>query len=278
MIKSLLVPVDSSEYARSALQQALGVARPCGGRIVGLHVLDIRLLEMPFYLDHTYSFEAIPPTMMPLDAIERYRLKGESVLNDLKDTVESAGVEVETITEEGVPAQVIAGMGKTYDLVVMGKRGESAKWGTGLLGPTAESVVRRSDVPVLLAEEDPRTLRRMMLMFDGSAPATRALKLVADLVACGRPELLVLTVDDDEARGKATQGEAAAYLESAGVEASYMVRPGRPDKVAPKILEDELIDLLVLGTKGYSILFELILGSTAEHLMRVVRLPVLLVP
>ncbi len=278
MIKALLLAVDSSVYARSALEHAIGLGGLYQARITGLYVLDIRYLEMPPWVDYSYAFEATPPRVAPLEVMERFRVKSERILGDLREAVEAAGLAADTRTEEGVPSQVIADIGAAHDLIVMGKRGETAKWGRDLLGSTAEQVTRRSATPVLLVEATPRPLRRALVLFDGSHPANRAVKLAADMAATASLELTVLTVDDDPARGAQTQAEAAAYLDPLQLRVEYAVLPGRAAKTAAARIEDDPVDLLVLGMRGHSVLHSLILGGTAEQLMRSVPLPVLLVP
>jgi nucleotide-binding universal stress UspA family protein len=278
MIRALLVAVDSSLYARSAIEHAIELGRCSQARLMALHVLDVRYLEMPPYLDYAYVPEAVPPVVLPSEVMERFRAKSERLLQEAREEALAAGLVVETRAVEGVPSQVIADLGASHDLVVLGKRGEHAKWGRDLLGSTAEQVTRRSATPVLLAEVEPRTLHRALLLFDGSPPANRALKLVADLATRVPLQLEVLTVDDDLARAAAVQEEAAAYLRPAEVAASYVVLPGRAAKVAPQRLKDASADVLILGMRGHSVLHNLILGSTAEQLMRQVPLPVLLVP
>ena len=278
MIKSLLVAVDSSAHARAALEHAVELGRAYEARVTGLHVLDIRYLEMPPYLDYSYTFEAVPPTLAPLDLMDKFRVKSERILGDFRVAVEKAGLPVEIRTEEGVPGQVIADLGDAYDLVVIGKRGEHAKWGRDLLGSTAESITRRSVVPVLLCEDKMRPLRSALLLYDGSEPAGRGLRLAADLAASTPVKLSVLTADDDAGRGQTTVNAARAYLEPLKLTAAYWVRPGRPAKAAAAALSEFPADVVVMGTRGHSGLQHLILGSTAEQLMRSVRVPVLLVP
>ena len=278
MITSLLVAVDSSAYARASLEHAVALSGAYTARVTGLYVLDIRYVEMPPYVDYSYTFEAVPPTLAPLDVMESYRVKSERILDDLKQFVAAAGLSVETRTEEGVPSQVIADIGKAHDLIVMGKRGEHAKWGRDLLGSTAENVARRSATPVLLVESAYRPLIKALVMFDGSNPANRALKLAADLAVRTGLALKILTVDDDAAEGAATQAEATAYLNPLGLQAEYAVLPGRAAKAASSLISKEPVDVVIMGMRGHSVLHDLILGSTAEQLMRSVPLPVMLVP
>ena len=277
MIRSLLVPVDSSAHARAALDHALALGKVYRARLTGLYVLDIRYLEMPPYLDYSYTFEAVPPTLVTLDVMEKFRIKSERLLSDFREAAEGAGLPVETRTEEGVPSQVIADIGGSHDLVVMGKRGEHAKWGRDLLGSTAEQVAQRSATPVLLAESDYRSLSRALVLFDGSHTANRALKLAADVAAHIGTSLKVVTADDDTSQGDFTQEEAKAYLGPLGLEVAYVVVPGRAAKAAAGILAEEAADLVIMGMRGHSALHNLILGSTAEQLMRSVEIPVLLV-
>jgi len=278
MIKSLLVPVDSSAHSQAALNHALALGKLYKARVTGLYVLDIRYLEMPPYLDYSYTFEAVPPTLVSLDVMEKFRVKSERILNDLREAVDGAGLAVETRTEEGVPSQVIADIGDSHDLIVMGKRGEHAKWGRDLLGSTSEQVTRRSATPVLLAEAEYRPLEKALVLFDGSHPANRALKLGADVASHTGMALKVVTADDDMSQGEFSQEEAKAYLEPLGLTTAYAVVPGRAAKAAAALLAEEPADLVILGMRGHSAFHNLILGSTAEQLMRSVQIPVLLVP
>lgn len=278
MIRSLLVALDSSTYARAAVDHAVELGKACQARLVGLSVLDVRYLEMPPYLDYSYTFEAAPLAILPLDLTDQFKAKSEHILADFRQVVEGAGLQVETRAEEGVPGQVVSDLADGHDLVVMGKRGEHAKWGRDLLGSTAEAVARRSGTPVLLVEEQARPLKRALVLFDGSHPANRAVKLIAEVAGKTGMELQVLTVDDDADRGNATIAEARGYLAPLELAVTYSVVPGRVAKAASAVLAEHPADVAILGMRGHSPLRHLILGRTAEQLMRSIELPVLLVP
>jgi nucleotide-binding universal stress UspA family protein len=278
MIGSLLVPVDASSYAQSAQEHALVLAKVFQARVTGLYVLDARFLEMPPYLDYSQTFEARPPSILPLEVLEQYRLKSERILAGLQESAEKLSISAELRTEEGDPSQIIADMGKSYDLIVMGKRGEHAKWGKDLLGSTAENVVRRSATPVLLAESKARAVRRMTVLFDGSAPALRALKLAADIAGHVDATLRVFTAGDDAESAERIQIEAKLYLDPLSVKVGYAVRVGKAVPTAIDDLEHHPADLVVAGMQGHSAVHHLILGSTTEHVMRSIARPILLAP
>jgi nucleotide-binding universal stress UspA family protein len=131
---------------------------------------------------------------------------------------------------------------------------------------------------VLLLEPAYRPLAKALVMFDGSNPAIRALKLAADLAVRTGLALKVLTVDDDAVKGRAAQAEASAYLDPLGLPAEYELLPGKAAKAASALLAGEPVDVVIMGMRGHSVLHDLILGSTAEQLMRSAPLPILLVP
>jgi nucleotide-binding universal stress UspA family protein len=278
MIKSLLVAVDSSASAAAVLEHAVSLARACQARITGLNVLDIRYVEMPPYIDYAYAFEAMAPATATLDLMEKFQEKGERILGDLRKTVEEAGLPVAVRMAEGVPGQVIADLAKEHDLVVLGKRGEHAKWGRDLLGSTAESVTKRSKAPVLLVQEQFRAFAKALVMIDGSEPAERALQLAAELAAKLPLEMTVVTAQDEEKEGQAVLATAKAYLKKAKLAATYVVLPGKPARTAATIMADHPIDLVIMGMRGHSAIHDLILGRTTEQVMRSVPVPVLLVP
>lgn len=276
MIKSILVAIDGSPHAATAVRQAEEIARLYRARLVGTYVLDVRLVEMPPYLDYTY--EGIPLTPMPLDLLEGFRRKGERVLEDFQEGLATSGLTVEVQLEEGVPAETIVEAGESHDLIVMGKRGEHAKWGKELLGSTAESVSRRTTTPLLLTEETASSLQSMLVMYDGSPASNHALKLAVDMVEHAGAGLRVLSVGDDLEQAGACQEEARGYLDAFERETVYRLGEGEVVMAGLSEIEEEPTDMLVLGKKGHSFLHRLVLGSTAEQLMRDAPVPVLLVP
>ncbi|MFB6195021.1 MAG: universal stress protein [Haloplanus sp.] len=138
MTKRLLVPVDGSDPADAALSFALDEYPDA----------DITILSVVDPTDVGYgSIEAAPSTFEHLQQTAEERT--EQVLEEAKARAEERGVSVETETVVGMPSRAIVEWAENHDVdgIVIGSHGREGVTRV-LLGSVAESVVRRSPVPV----------------------------------------------------------------------------------------------------------------------------------
>lgn len=133
MFRSILVPLDGSATAESALEPALYLARAAGG--------DIKLVRAQ--LSHSLS-------SLEQDTDEEVACR--EYLLGIARRLQAQGVEARVEVLDGGPVadrilEVLSD--EDYDLVVLSSHGR-----TGitrfLLGSVAEQLVRRSPVPVLI--------------------------------------------------------------------------------------------------------------------------------
>lgn len=278
MIKSILVPVDGSSYSAAARLHAVEIAKQYAARVVGLYVVDVRILETPPFLMTAYPAGAAPPTGLPTEFLEGFHRKAEETLEAFSLAMDETGLEAVTRVEEGVPADVIVELGDSHDLVVIGKRGEHARFGTERLGGIAETVARRTTSPLLLVEDEWRALESVLLLYEGSHASNQALKIAADLALHGSRRLRIFTAASDEEEGGTIQEEARSYLDAFSLLVDYRVREHEPVQAVLELLDEEPCGLVAMGKKSRSVLRNFILGSTSEQLLRELRQPVLLVP
>ena len=67
-------------------------------------------------------------------------------------------------------------------------------------------------------------------------------------------------------------------LEADDVECDYLLRDGKVSEVINDIVGEKNIDLVVMGTNGRDTITEMILGSTAEQVVKNLKCPVLVIP
>jgi len=144
--RRLLVATDFSSGSRKAEEVAVEMARASGSRLTLLHV--VHLARMREFLDALAS-----SPVWHLDAPEALAGLAVQRLEEERAHLAALGVEVETATAQGEPADEIIRYAreKGFDVVVMGRRGRSPHrpW----VGGVAEQVMRASPIAVMLVPE-----------------------------------------------------------------------------------------------------------------------------
>jgi len=142
MYKKILVPLDGSDQAKMAAEQAVDIAEKFGAPVTFLHVCP------NFNFMNEFSIHAaIDYTQLR----EEFSLQGEKILEDA--LVEFASRDV-TITKKmvwGYPSEEIIQEATEggYDLIVTGSRGLSAIKGY-LMGSVSNRVTKHAPCPVLV--------------------------------------------------------------------------------------------------------------------------------
>ena len=77
-------------------------------------------------------------------------------------------------------------------------------------------------------------------------------------------------------RGHKKLKNAETLLKKVGISYQVFYERGEPEKVISNHVENENIDLLVMGAYGHSRIRNLIIGSTTTQMIRSCRVPVLL--
>lgn len=137
MYEHVLLPIDGSETAANAANEAFGVAT---NNTATLHIL--------FVVDVTSGPLNVRGGDERFDQVEA---DGEEIVNETMEQAEQAGVEnVITSVKRGTPDEMIRDYAENnnIDLIVMGTHGRSGL-DRHLIGSVAEKVVRQANPSVL---------------------------------------------------------------------------------------------------------------------------------
>jgi nucleotide-binding universal stress UspA family protein len=137
--------------------------------------------------------------------------------------------------------------------------------------------------------------RKILLAYDGSAGAKRALDVALELTSTFGAELWALAVEERLPHYAATVGEmeeekefanhfyqealSIAYLRAlkARVELKSEIRAGHAARTIVDFTKEGGFDLVVLGSSGHSKVWAMFLGTTAEKVSRHIPCTVLIV-
>ncbi len=143
-IKKILVPIDFSDYSKSALKYAVNFAKSFNADMTLIYVVE----PIVYPPDFSMGQIAIPTVSTEWD--ERAREE----LDKLAKTQIPADVKVKTIIKTGKPfVEIIeTATEENIDLIIIATHGHSGVEHI-LFGSTAEKVVRKAPCPVLTLRE-----------------------------------------------------------------------------------------------------------------------------
>ncbi len=294
--RDILAYAPESDEGFVAVEQAAALARESGGKIRVMRVLEpgSRLLR--------WSRRA-------RDGQNLRDLLAEAELEQLEARVaplRSEGIPIDVQVRWGTPWMelVYAVLRDGHDLVV--KAAEGATRNKGLFfGSTALHLIRKCPCPVWVAHTPGKTApKRVLAAVDPAAGdqrpdvARRVLRL-ATTVAGDDGEVQIASVwraaGEMMLQGRMSRTDLADYVEAAREEAqtglaeataclgepvpperTHLVK-GEPSDVLPALVDRLAPDLLVMGSLGRTGVRGLLIGDTAETLVRSVRCAVLVV-
>ena len=137
-MKRILVPIDSSEIAERAMQEAIKVNRFGEAEVHVLYVADINKLAINAYLSGNVLLEI--------------GKAGERILNAALEKFPES-MKVVKVYRTGDPAETITEYAKEIDadLIIMGSRGLGLVRGV-LLGSVSKYVLEHTKCPVLIVK------------------------------------------------------------------------------------------------------------------------------
>lgn len=292
MYRSLLVPLDGSEFGEHALPLALGLARRLRAALQVIHVhvpaWGYGELGGPYYDETTDRLLR-----------ERDRAYVDSVVQRLAAI--GAISPSFSLLDGPVDDAIIRHAGANgADLLIMTThgRGPLARF---WLGSVADSLVRQASIPILLVQpketapdlaQEP-ALRRVLIPLDGSELAEQILEPALALGSATQAEYTLLRVvqamvsmevaglseplfKQMQARHGKQSAEAQDYLDRVAERLragslTVQTRVVSHEQPAAAILDDaqrNTVDLIALATQGRGGLKRLFMGSVADKVVR----------
>jgi nucleotide-binding universal stress UspA family protein len=268
MSKRIVVGLDGSPYADSALKMAIRRAKLYDGTVIGVAVID------------RPNIEQIAAGAQP-GAIQMSGNAVSTMLNDAKERAEKLiatfrmecernEVAFEDIIYSGVPFEGLAQEGMTADIILTGVRTFFHYPTREGPGDTLEQLLKDPVCPVLAVPRDIELPRNVVIAYDGTAGAARALQAYAH-VTPNIPEIFPVTllcVASDYDRNKYHLEKATRFLRAHGIDAQVLMRTGKPVDAIFQVMKELHPALIILGRPIHTGFVERIFGSIGRSILK----------
>jgi nucleotide-binding universal stress UspA family protein len=296
-IKNVLVPIDFSERSLDLLEYARALSRQFGA---DLHLVHVYEPDYPLS-----SVMGMPLTLPPVQV-------AQGVRRHLRDVAKKRGLELRpgnVHAIEGRPFEEICRLAraKAIDLIVVSTRGN-----TGLkhllLGSTAERIVRYSPCPVLVVHppgKNKKLTRRslefgkILVPIDFSECSLKGLEYAKTLARQFGSKLVLLNsvafqyyitsdeyarydlpvlMQQEEKASRRQMRDLILQTDWEGLEVKPSLQIGHAGQQICARALWQRADLIVTSTHGTTGFKHILVGSTAEYVVRHAPCPVLVVP
>ncbi|MEJ2557433.1 MAG: universal stress protein [Anaerolineae bacterium] len=246
-IRRILVALDASPHSLAALEAAAELAAGLKAELLGLFVEDINLLrlaELPF----AREMGDFSTTRRQLDILEverELRAQASRARRALAIVAGRAQVPWSFRVARGMIAAELLTAATEADLVILGKVGWSPT-GRRHMGSTARAVLSQATCLTLILQEGVRLSLPILVVYDGSTIAQKALAAAIRLVRGKNGYLTVLILADGPDVARKFQTSVTKWLRERGLEARYRWLVGADVRHLPRIVDAEGCGMLVL--------------------------------
>jgi nucleotide-binding universal stress UspA family protein len=269
MLQSMVVGLDGSVYSTRAVEFGICWARHWNAVLVGLGVVDApAIYNAPpvFGVDLYKDDKEQRDTRRLADA---HRTVAQ-LLEHYTQRCTDAGVTYQVRQEVGSPAECLLLDAQEYDLMVLGQQTFFHFDTQDKPDDTLSVVVKQSPCPVIAV---PATLpegQTVIVAYDGSAHATRALHVFQALGLSVAYDVHVVCVDAQQQRAACWAAHAVAFLHGHHIAAQthVLVTSESPAHVLLEHVHHLQASLLVMGAYGRSTLREFLGHSVTYTLLQ----------
>ena len=286
MMKNILLCTDGSNFSQIGYGYAAWIAKRMNASIEVLYVTDLRKQKATQTENFSGSigvgaYQKLLEQLVELESqtakVNHQRAK--IILEEARIFLIENGVnQVNSIHRTGFLVDCFQEFEAKSDLIVLGKRGETAGFATEHLGANLERIIRTSNKPCLVTPRDYSPIKRVLFAYDGGKSCDKALKFLVGSPTFKDLELHIITIAKNHDTDSAEKYLKAAELKA--IQGNFkpicQMFDGETEKIMGEYVDRHNIDFLVMGAYGHNRIRHLVIGSTTAQMLRRCHIPILL--
>ncbi|ARP98755.1 universal stress protein [Pseudorhodoplanes sinuspersici] len=267
MLKRILVLLDETPSSATARDYALRLAHATGAEVAGLAGIDLSYIKVPMP-------GAVGAAAYKAKLEQELKTQADETLQRIRETFERECTEQNLpftwLSFEGDPAEHLHLAAETRDIIVTGH--DTAFHGDtrNELPEMLSNLLLATPRPVVLCPDERVNERDVLIAYDGSLPAMRAVQLFALLGLWRGSRIHVTSIDTDHALATRKAHHVVEYLQTHDyrAEAHPIGSNLHPSDVLRSQVIDRNIGTLVMGAYGRRGLQSFLFGSTTKSLVQ----------
>ena len=256
-MEKLLVATDGSKFSKSAIREAISLAKTCSSKLIAVSVVTTNV-----------EFEDLVPQV-----VAKAEREVREHLESIKNKALKEGVDCEIVihrSEEPFRDIVNDAAKNKVDMIIIGTHGR-----TGLkrlmMGSVTAKVIGHAPCKVLVVPKDARlTLDKILIATDGSIfseMASREAISIAKRTNSGLIALSIAKKDENLPVAKESIDMVREVAEREGIKVEALTLKGEPYEVIVKTAKQKNAGLIVVGSHGRTGLERLLMGSVTERVI-----------
>lgn len=275
MTRGMLVGLDNSPYSAAAVGLGIAWAKRFDAMLAGLAVVDEPSLATP---------EPVPlgggafVAMIEASREQTAQKQADQRSEEFSLRCTQSGVSAKPLEAVGPAEALIIAYAERYDLIILGKE-THFRYGTEKRpDDVLQRVVKHAPRPVVVAPLEELGSGPVVVGYDGSLQAMRALHAFVQSGLGEGAEAEVVTVTKHAVDAAKVADSAVAYLEMHGIEARRIAAKPQSTVYGTLVQHAASVDaqLMVLGAYGQTVIKEMFVGSTTSHAIDETETPLFL--
>lgn len=277
----VLAGIDGSGISAAVADYAAWIANRVGVPLKLLHNLEHREPPAAADLSGNIGLGSREHLLEELTELEAKRSKilleqGKHMLETANDRAKEIGVEDAILCQRhGSLTETLVEMEEHIRVLVLGVRGEDHQSDEGL-GHHIESIIRALHKPILIVNQDFAEPQRIMLAYDGSEAAEKALDYLLTSPLYEGMDCHLVHVTKDDAKADELLENASERLQKAGLNVVTAKLHGDAEEQLLSYQQEQDIQMIVMGSFGHGRLREMLLGSFTLKMLNRASIPLLL--
>lgn len=277
-MKQVLVCLDGAELSKAVCDYGVDIAKKLNLPLILLNVIEHSHISKRVDLSGNIglgSKDTLLDELANEEMNESKQLisKGKAVLKQMQEYVKSHGIEnCSTLQKHGTLYETLDELSDDLRLAIIGLKGE----GSASIGSHIEELLRTVNIPVLLVNGEFKPIESMLMAYDGSEYAKKAIKIGKQNPIFPNIKRDIVNVNKDVNVSNQLLNEAKELFSHANIDVVTTSLNGEGVEAIINYQQEKNLDIIAMGAYSHNRFRSVMFGSFTTKMLLNSKVPLLL--